>query len=545
VRSFSGPPRRHIEDRPDGGIRLGHEGLCKTAARIERGRAGSNKMLERSLLQLLCIAFWAGCSDSTSLQADGEPLAPPIVPAFPGAEGWGAEALNRCRGLPLRVHFVSNTNDAGPGSLREALEDGASDQAYDIIIFRTGGVIESRAMINIAADCVYVGGQSAPGSGIMIRSHPTDGHNGHLIRLLQRSNVALRYLRLRHGQEGGYEGGGLISTGFGYARDIIFDHISTSWGGGSSHLQIATSDPFAQDHSLRGSIQNSIAAEGFGNIGVSFRGATVGPTPRDGESYFGLRQMSYHRNLSAVIGQRHPAVSSGDARVSLEEGVEVVNNVMYGAKNQFTEASDQSVLDFVGNYQDPGPHHAPRSNRWDRATGTLPLHPELPGSLYVLGNVMDGDDRGEWERWVDRADGASPLPETFRRRERLRAPRFPIREMTAEAARAWVLDNSGASARVDCQGRWIPNRDAVDERVVGYVRSGGGPDDAFGMSAAQIHGAWPEMESGTPCPDRDGDGLPDEWETEYFGCPTCADPGHRGAGGYLLLEHYLNGTNPL
>jgi pectate lyase len=506
---------------------------------------GSNLIGGIRALQILCATSLVGCSDPPSAPPEGNRAPPVIVPAFPGAEGWGATALNRCRNLPLRVHFVQNTNDSGPGSLREALEKDVADNAYDIVVFQTGGAIESRTMININASCIYLAGQSAPGSGVMIRSHATDGHHGHLVRILQQSDVAIRYLTLRHGQEGGRSGGGIVSTGLGQGRDIIFDHLSTSWGGGSSHLQIATSDPIAPDQALRGSIQNSIIAEGFGNIGASFRAATGGPNPGDGESYFGLRQMSFHRNLSAVVGQRHPLVLSGDARVSKEEGTEVVNNLMYGAKNQFTEASDQSVLDFIGNYQDPGPHHDHRSNRWDRATGTLPLNPQMPGSLFVEGNVMVGDDRGEWERWVDRADGLSPLPESFRRSRRLNVPTFPIREMSAAEAREWVLENAGASAGLDCEGRWVRRRDAVDERITGYVRARQGPADAFGSSAQEIHGGWPDMQAGEPCADADGDGLPDAWEVRYFGCATCADAGSQGADGYLLIEHYLNGSHPL
>jgi pectate lyase len=478
-----------------------------------------------------------------------EPTSPPpsrggLIPAFPGAEGWGAMALNECRSLPLRVHRVSNTNDSGPGSLRDILENQTSNSIYDIVVFLTGGTIASQAMINLRRDCVYVAGQTAPGDGIMIRSHPTNGHNGHLLRVLQRSDIAIRFLRFRHGQEGGYRGGGLISTGFGNGRDIIFDHISSSWGGGSSHIQIATSDPDNPDHALQGTIQNSLLGEGFENVGASFRGATRSGNPGDGESYFGLRRMSYHKNLSALIGQRHPAVSSGDARITTSEGTEVVNNVMYAAKNQFTEASDQTVLDFVGNYQDPGPNYRNRRNRWDRATGSLPLNPQNPGSLYAAGNHMVGFSGSDFDSWVDRYDNSSPLPASFRRSHRLAPPPVPIQEMSASAARDRVLNLAGASMRLTCRGDLVGNRDSVDRRIVEYVRDRGGPFDAFGMTVHEINGAWPTMRPGQSCSDQDGDGLPDEWEERYFGCPTCADPNAPTPSGYLTIEHYLNGTNP-
>jgi pectate lyase len=418
--------------------------------------------------------------------------------------------------------------------LRSTLEETVEDAFYDIVTFRTGGTIAlEREQIQLRQGCVYVAGQTAPGDGIMIRSHPTRGLNGHLIRVTQRSDVVFRFLRLRHGHEGGKIGGGIVLTGSGRGRDVIYDHISASWGGGNTHLQIATSDPGDSDHTLRGSIQNSLIAEGFENRAASFRAAT-------GPSFFGLRQMSYHRNLSAVVGQRHPQVLSGDARRSTAEGAEVVNNLMYGAKNRFTEAEEQTVLDFVKNYQDPGLDRPFPGNRWsleDDVSGD-------PGSLYLEGNVLVRHEGDEFESWFDRADH-DPLPETFRRNSRLTLPTFPISEMDAVTAREWVLEHAGASRRLTCDGSWTANRDAVDARVVSYVRGRGGPDDAFGRTVAELHGGWPEMEAGAPCPDVDGDGLPDEWEIRWFGCSTCANPGDRTEAGYLVFELYVNGhPNP-
>jgi hypothetical protein len=57
-------------------------------------------------------------------------------------------------------------------------------------------------------------------------------------------------------------------------------------------------------------------------------------------------------------------------------------------------------------------------------------------------------------------------------------------------------------------------------------------------------GGYPSYATGVPCQDADRDGLPDAWEQRFFQCETCADRAAVGRKGYLVIEHYLNGTKP-
>jgi pectate lyase len=56
------------------------------------------------------------------------------TPAFPGAEGFGAGSVG---GRDGKVIFVTNLNDSGPGSLREAVESEGSRT----VIFSVSGTI--------------------------------------------------------------------------------------------------------------------------------------------------------------------------------------------------------------------------------------------------------------------------------------------------------------------------------------------------------------------------------------------------------------------
>jgi hypothetical protein len=95
-----------------------------------------------------------------------------------------------------------------------------------------------------------------------------------------------------------------------------------------------------------------------------------------------------------------------------------------------------------------------------------------------------------------------------------------------------VLDGAGAT---------LPQRDAVDRRVISAVRSGGGriidsPSDV---------GGYPALAAGTPPVDTDHDGMPDDWETQRELSPRdAADAAQDQDGdGYTNIEEYLHNVS--
>ena len=54
-------------------------------------------------------------------------------------------------------------------------------------------------------------------------------------------------------------------------------------------------------------------------------------------------------------------------------------------------------------------------------------------------------------------------------------------------------------------------------------------------------GGWPEYKSAEPPPDRDHDGIPDEWERKHGLNPDDSADGARDSGdGYTYLEKSVN-----
>lgn len=456
-----------------------------------------------------------------------------VLPAFPGAEGWGATALNACRSLPLRVHQVTNTNNFGTGTLRDILESQVSSSTYDVVVFRTGGTINNAGSIITKAACIYIAGQTAPGDGFAI--------NG-MLRVNNETivhDVVIRYLRLRGGNQG------LMLQGQGGARRIVFDHNSTSWGTGSGANIIAYRqggiDTRPANREI--SITRNITAE---NASSGGRGMAVGgnPTTEGGRH---MLEVTVAWNLFHSNNQRNPEYDSGSPQDSETRGMEVINNLMHNWASGMLSMEEHVVTDIVNNYA----RHGPWGSGWGffrrrMCPGVghgLPC-PESdwgpPVSVYVAGNIIEGRNfSSDWNMIRQLHNTGAELPAEYQRFSRMTQPPFPVAVLPASAVEADVLADVGANRLLNADGTWRGALDAADARFISEVQNHQGMTSI--MSSVP---PMPPLAPGTPPSDVDGDGLPDAWETRFFGSATGAQPGAVTASGYLVIEHYLNGTNP-
>ena len=130
--------------------------------------------------------------------------------AFPEAQGWGRYATG---GRTGSVYHVTNLNDSGTGSLRDAVS-----QPNRIVVFDVSGVIRITSRI-VFKNNLYVAGQTAPGEGITVYG---DG-----VSFSGADNIIVRYMRFRMGAVGtkDKDAGGIAN-----GQNMIFDHCSFSWG---------------------------------------------------------------------------------------------------------------------------------------------------------------------------------------------------------------------------------------------------------------------------------------------------------------------------
>jgi len=149
------------------------------------------------------------------------------VPAFPGAEGFGAATTG---GRGGRVVKVTNLNRDGPGSLKAALDL----KEPRIIVFDVSGVIEGNSMpgewlryksgrLYTANAPLTIAGQTAPGAGVTLNAMLSmyDGDGG-----TATDDAVLRFLRFRSPFFRGADGDLLRAGG----NRLIFDHVSGAWG---------------------------------------------------------------------------------------------------------------------------------------------------------------------------------------------------------------------------------------------------------------------------------------------------------------------------
>ncbi len=130
--------------------------------------------------------------------------------AFPSAEGFGRYATG---GRGGEVYHVTNLNDSGPGSFRDAVS-----QPDRIVVFDVGGVIRLESRVTVSPN-LTIAGQTAPGDGISIY--------GNGLSYTGANNTITRYIRIRMGKVGD-NGKDAVTVASGH--DMIFDHVSITWG---------------------------------------------------------------------------------------------------------------------------------------------------------------------------------------------------------------------------------------------------------------------------------------------------------------------------
>ncbi len=410
------------------------------------------------------------------------------LPAFPGAEGFGSTTPG---GRGGKVLFVTNLDDSGPGSLREACT--AEDPR--IVVFRVSGLISLEKPIRVQNPYLTLAGQSAPGDGICLRNYPFE---------VATHDVVIRYLRSRLGDLAG-KAEDSITLAHG-ASHVILDHCSATWSIDEC-LSLAGGVSDA-------TVQRCLIAEGLDKS----------KHPKGPHGYGSLARangpVSLHHNLWAHHRARSPRLGDNYDKPPYPM-FDVRNNVMYDFGNTCSGLTQGKFpVNYVANYIRPGPS----------STARTPITIGSPSDLafFIRDNIFEGNDA----LTADNAQFFSRVEIDGVRQVRVVDKPFeaaPVKTLSAKEAFETVLATVGAS---------LPVRDVVDARIVDEVRQRKG---SIIDSQTQV-GGWPQYRQARPPQDSDNDGIPDAWEIAHGLNPNDAADANldRDGDGYTNIEEYLN-----
>jgi pectate lyase len=513
-----------------------------------------------------------------------------VVPAFPGAEG-AAKYVTGGRGGT--VSEVTNLNDSGTGSLREAM---GWDTSPRIIVFRVSGTIQLASTLSIRPN-ITIAGQTAPGDGITLKGKSVAAGN---------NNIIIRYIRIRPGETSG-DIDALNPSG----TNVMVDHVSTSW----SNDEVMS---FPQgDGSDNVTVQWCIISEGL-NYSTHTEGAHSKATLLYNAHG---HELSFHHNIYAHNVDRNPRVqgyhTAADPCFPLYDPLGVYfdfrNNVVYNWGMSYAGhnpgVNAAASVNFVGNYYIHGPNSPEGSVPWEERSKYA--------KGYFSDNWVDGNNPADpWSviRFVGLTDANIAA---YKQSSQMPLMSIPPTD-GASVAYQKVLAGAGCS---------VPYRDSVDSRIVNEIDTGTGklidcteandfyyrqtyatggtsntiifppsyyaretgPDgydieiregtgagqirritsyqegsdpapaivtvtpnwttipDTTSLAAIIIYcdnngGGWPVLTSTTPPVDTDHDGMPDAWEDARGLNPNDANDGKldQDSDGYTNVEEYLN-----
>ncbi|SET30856.1 RICIN domain-containing protein [[Clostridium] polysaccharolyticum] len=489
-------------------------------------------MRKRKLCALMTAAFMAVTIPSTSL-----PLAPlaerqTVVKAasktvaFPGAEGGGKYATG---GRGGEVYYVTNLNDSGAGSFRDAVS-----KSNRIVVFKVGGTIELKSDVVVRSN-VTVAGQTAPGGGGITLKNNKIGLGG--------SNIILRYVSSRPGERG--TNADYDAFGGADGANCIVDHCSIGWANDEQWGLYSNNDYNTVQWSIIGPSNSfSYHSKGIHGFGIMF----------------GKSNCTMHHNM--VV---HNVSRNFRGKIPGKSTAEFVNNVIYDWGYQ-TAYGTIGHMNYVGNYLKMGKSTKGGYNYMCIDSTT---NPENFG-LYLKDNKMvtiGGLDYGSltYNNWSGITYGSS----NGRNESNVKSySPYGIQingENVAYAAKAespqdaydHVLSFAGAGINAS-------SRPAIDQQVMYECKTGTGSCsgarpyweanseqkatiDKYSIACGVTYNYPAKITTGAPL-DSDEDGMPDAWESArglnpnspYAGDGSLESSQDYCGKGYTNIEYYIN-----
>ncbi len=472
------------------------------------------------------------------------------VPAFPGAEGHGRYTTG---GRGGDVYRVTNLNDSGTGSLRDAVS-----KANRIVVFDVAGVIALKKDLTIK-DNITIAGQTAPYPGITLRYRT----------VRPGANNIIRFIRIRRGQEKDVND----SADALWQRQktaMILDHCSFSW----------SIDEVASFY------DNNNFTMQWCTLGESLNNAGHGKGAHGYGGIWGGKLASFHHNMICHVNNRAPRFNGARYNWSgyknnllydeykwgntvQAENVDFRNCVIYNCGNGCYGGPGGGYINIVNNFYKTGPSASTsRVTTVSIANSTSSKdnkeYWDMTSRYYINGNQVNSTENKDWkdvsyDSGIQTIDGEKYTIDSLHYygdtvtyvknnkgvdcvKIKLDGPTVTGEVTTHTATTAFdkVLTYSGASLFIDeVDARYFQEAKDGTATYTGSVTKKAGRIDLVSDVNGYTEDNFPTGQREADF-DTDGDGIADAWEQANGGD---LDPNGYTVdtkGWYTNLEVYIN-----
>ena len=472
------------------------------------------------------------------------------VPAFPGAEGHGRYTTG---GRGGDVYHVTNLNDSGTGSLRDAVS-----KANRIVVFDVAGVIALKSDLTIK-DNITIAGQTAPYPGITLRYRT----------VRPGANNIIRFIRIRRGQEKDVNDGA-DALWQRQKTAMILDHCSFSW----------SIDEVASFY------DNNNFTMQWCTLGESLNNAGHGKGAHGYGGIWGGKLASFHHNMICHVNNRAPRFNGARYNWSgyknnllydeykwgntvQAENVDFRNCVIYNCGNGCYGGPGGGYINIVNNFYKTGPSASTsRVTTVSIANSTSSKdnkeYWDMTSRYYINGNQVNSTENKDWkdvsyDSGIQTIDGEKYTIDSLHYygdtvtyvknnkgvdcvKIKLDGPTVTGEVTTHTATTAFdkVLTYSGASLFIDeVDARYFQEAKDGTATYTGSVTKKAGRIDLVSDVNGYTEDNFPTGQREADF-DADGDGIADAWEEANGGD---LDPNAYSVdtkGWYTNLEVYIN-----